>query len=128
REPVRLEREIVDDPPLQQADRIARHRVAEAGMELLGHGGTADARMTLEHDDTKPRPGEIRRADEAVVTAADDRGVVSHAEGGIHRQLRPKSGSTDGVYNTLRIRRRRRPRAGGRARAASSARATKGQP
>src|SRR5690606_38305526 len=99
-EAVLLELEVVDDALLEQAHRVARHRVAESRMELLGHGGSPDLRMTLKHDDAKTRAGEIRGADETVMTAADDRGVVSRALWGFHRQLRPESGGTAGVYNT----------------------------
>src|SRR5690606_3664583 len=78
-----------DDALLQQADRVARHRVSESRMEFLGHRGAADVRMALEHDDTETRSGEIRGANETVMTAADDRGVVTRACWGFHRRLRP---------------------------------------
>ena len=44
-------------------------------MELLGDRGAAEHATPLEHADVLARGGEIRGADEAVVTAADDDGV-----------------------------------------------------
>ena len=52
---------------LEQADRVAGDRIAEAGMELLGHRRAADDVAPLEHAHLEPGAGEVEGADEAVV-------------------------------------------------------------
>src|SRR5690606_23809102 len=69
---MRPERELLDDPPLQQAHRVARDGIAEAGIELFRDRRAADLGVPLEHADGDTGGGEIARADEAVVAAADD--------------------------------------------------------
>ena len=92
---VAFEREEVadrplDDPPAalvqphvgdhlvsQQADSIACGRIAEARMELLGHAGPADHSTTLEHTDLQPCSYQVKGTHKAVVTTADDYGVIT---------------------------------------------------
>src|SRR5690606_557807 len=79
--------ELGDDATLKKAHRVARHRVAEPGMELLGDGRAADESVPLEHRDAQSRAGKVRGAYEAVVPAADDRDVVAAAwarRSGVH--------------------------------------------
>ena len=76
--------EIGDHLRLQQRHRVRRDRIAEPRMELLGHRRAADHVAPFEHGDLQPRLGEISRADEAVVAAADqDRVAVV----GRHRRI-----------------------------------------
>jgi hypothetical protein len=46
---------VGDDLGLQQADRVARHRIAETGVEFLGHGGAADDAAAFDDADLQPR-------------------------------------------------------------------------
>jgi hypothetical protein len=45
-------------------------------MELLGHRRAADHRAAFEHAYPQPGAGEVERADQPVVAAADDQRVV----------------------------------------------------
>src|SRR5690606_38873893 len=84
REATTTEFEFLDDAPLQEAHRVARDRIAKAGVELLGDRGATDLRMSLEHKCREACARQIRRAHESVVPAADDGGVVSL----LHRSIR----------------------------------------
>ncbi len=68
--------EVADDFRVEQRDGIGGHRIAEAGVELLGHGGAADDRSPLEHRDFEARRREIGGAHQAVVAAADDHRIA----------------------------------------------------
>jgi len=74
---VRREIEIADHLGIQQADRVARGRIAKARMEFFGNCGPADDAPALENRHLQPAGGEIARAGEAIVAAADDHGVVA---------------------------------------------------
>ena len=84
-QPVLRQAQVADDLWIQQADRIGRHRIAEAGMELLGDGGPADYGPALQHEDFQARLCQVTGAGEAVVAGADDDRVVG---GGRHGQDR----------------------------------------
>ena len=64
---------------VQQADRVAGGRVAEAGVEFLGDRGATEDGTALEYAHGEPRLGEVAGAGEAVVAAADD----DHIEAGL---------------------------------------------
>ncbi len=66
---------VGDHLRVQQADRVARRRVAEARVELFRHRRTADDRPALEHAHGHPGARQVEGADEAIVPAADDDGV-----------------------------------------------------
>src|SRR5690606_38256828 len=75
-QPVLDQAQVADHPRVQQADGVAGQRVAEARVELLGHGGAADHPAPLQHPDLQPGRGQVGGADQAVVAAADDQDVV----------------------------------------------------
>jgi hypothetical protein len=72
---VLVQLEIADDFRLQQAYRIGRGRVAEAGPKFLGHRRAADNTAPLHDPHSQARHAEIGRADEPVVAGADDDGI-----------------------------------------------------
>ena len=84
------EPEIADHPRVEQADRVARGRVAKAGMEFLGDRGAAHDVAAFGDAHREARGGEIRGAGEAVVAAADDDGVEA-ARVTRHRVRQPPS-------------------------------------
>jgi hypothetical protein len=55
---------------VQQADRVARGRVAKARVEFLGDCGSAKYGSALEDAYRKPGPGEVTGAGEAVMAPA----------------------------------------------------------
>ena len=63
---------VRDDARLQQADGIARHRIAETGMELLGHRRAADDAPRLDDAHVHARTREIEGAGQSVMPAPDD--------------------------------------------------------
>ena len=67
--------QVGDDLRIEQADGVGRDRIAEAGMEFLGHRGAADHLAALDHLHAQARHGEIGRAGEAVVARPDDDNV-----------------------------------------------------
>ena len=67
---------VGDHLGIEQADRIAGDGVAEARVELLGDRRAADDAAPLQHPHLVAGPRQIEGADEAVVAAADDEGVV----------------------------------------------------
>ena len=71
-EPVRGEVQVARDLRVEQADRVARRRVAEARVELLGDRGAAHDGPALDDAHRKPGGGQVRGADEPVVAAAED--------------------------------------------------------
>ena len=72
REAMRAEIEIADDGGIEQADGVARDRVAKARMEFLRYRRAADDGVFLQHDNAQARAGEIGRTGQAVVAGADD--------------------------------------------------------
>src|SRR4029453_15079173 len=68
--------EILDDLSVQQMDVVGAVGDAEAGVDLLGGDGSADARQPLEDQDLQAVGGEIAGRDEPIVAAADDDDVV----------------------------------------------------
>ena len=95
--------EVGDDLGIEQADRVAGRRVAEARVELLGHRRAADHVAALQHRHLEPGAGEVEGADEAVVAAADDDGVGLGR--GAHRASIAEARAPSSVFS----RRRRRP-------------------
>ena len=71
-----MQPEFADHLRMQQADRVARGRVAKAGKEFFGDGGAADHAAPFEYAHLEASCREIARADETVVAATDDYGVV----------------------------------------------------
>ncbi len=82
REAVFGQTQILLDPGMQQADGVARRRVAEAGMEFLGDGGASGHAAALVERDVQAGGGEVRGAGEAVVAGPDDRDVRIRPCGG----------------------------------------------
>jgi hypothetical protein len=72
------ERQLANNARLEQADGIARGRIAKARMKFLGNGRAADLLLALDDANRQTGTGRIARADEAVVTAADDDQVELH--------------------------------------------------
>ena len=70
------ELQIGDDLRVQQRDRVGGDRVAEARMKFLGDGRAADDAAPLQHRHLQAGHRQIGGADEAVVPAADDDGVI----------------------------------------------------
>ena len=60
------------DLRVEQADGIGGHRIAETGMEFLGHGGAADHLAALDHSYAQAGHREIGGAGEAVMPRPDD--------------------------------------------------------
>src|SRR5262249_51600404 len=75
-QPMRRQIEVADDFGIEERDRVSGGRVAEAGKKLFRHGRTADDSAPLKHDHAQARPGQIGRAHEAVMAAADDRYIA----------------------------------------------------
>ena len=73
--------EVADDLRAEQADDVAEDGEAEAREDLLGDGRAAEHVALLEDERLQPGAGEIGRADETVVTATDDDGVVGLGQG-----------------------------------------------
>src|ERR1700692_770235 len=67
--------QVADDARMKEADRVACRGIPESGMEFLGDCGATQDRATLEHRYREACLGEVTRAHEPVVTAADDDGV-----------------------------------------------------
>ena len=67
--------QVGNDLRVEQADRIGGHRIAEAGMEFLGHGGAADHLAALDHLHAQAGHREIGRAGEAVMPRTNDDNV-----------------------------------------------------
>src|SRR5881394_3875436 len=97
--------ELADDLRPQQAHDVGEDREAEAREHLLAPGRAADALAALEHQHLAPGTREVRGASEAVVSAADDDGVVSlHA---VHFSFL-RGGSKNGFLTTRALARLRR--------------------
>jgi hypothetical protein len=75
---MRMQLQVVDHLRLQQRHRVRRHRVAEAGMELLGDRGTAENATTFQHQHLLSGARQIGRADQAVVAATNDDRIPGH--------------------------------------------------
>ena len=76
------ELQFADDFGAEQAHDIGEaHREPEAREQLLGDRGTAQDVALLEHERLHPGPCQVGRADQAVVTAADDDRVVPLGQG-----------------------------------------------
>ena len=69
------ELQVGDDLRIEQADGVGGHRIAEAGMEFLGHRGAADHLAALDHFHAQAGHREIGRAGEAVMARPDDDNV-----------------------------------------------------
>ncbi len=105
-QPVPGEPQVADHLRMQQAHRVARGGIAEARVELLGHGRAADDTPALEHAHPQPGGGEVGRAGQAVVARPDDERVVGR-RGARHGLRRAGSGAPRPPAN--------RPSASGRA-------------
>ena len=69
---------VRDDFWLQQANGVARHRIAETGIKFLGDCGSANNIAPLDNPHLKARAREVEGADKAVMAAADDESVDGH--------------------------------------------------
>ena len=69
--------QVADDLGSQQAHDVGEDAEAEAREDLLGQRGAAEDLATLEDERAQATAGEVGRADEAVMAAADDDGVVT---------------------------------------------------
>ncbi len=95
---VPFELHVADDLRLEQADGIARGRVAVAGKEFIRDRCAADRAGRLEHGDLHALPRQIISAGQAVVAGANDDCIVHlvcrHSGGGFTAStpvLRPSS-------------------------------------
>jgi hypothetical protein len=61
---------------LEQADGVARHRIAETGMEFLGHRRPANDIAALDDPHLHACTREVEGADKAVMATADDYGII----------------------------------------------------
>jgi hypothetical protein len=75
-ETVSREIELADDLRAQERDDVGGDRVLEARVDLLGDRRAADDVAALEHEHLPSGAGEVGRADQAVVAAANDDDVV----------------------------------------------------
>jgi len=75
--------QLVDHPGLQQRDGVGGDRIAEARMELFGHRRAADHAAPFQHGDLQAGPGQVGRAHQAVVAAADQQRIA----GGMDRHF-----------------------------------------
>ena len=64
--------EVAFDLRQQQADHVGGGRATVARCKFFGNAGAADQAATLQHQDLASRPGQVSRADQAVMTRADD--------------------------------------------------------
>jgi hypothetical protein len=62
---------------MQQAYRVACGRITKARKEFFGNRGAANDRAALEHMHTQTGRCQITRANETIVSAADDSGIDS---------------------------------------------------
>ena len=67
-----VQAQVADHLRVEQADRVAGHGIAEAGMEFLGHRGAADQVPAFQHPHLQAGTCKVGRADQAVVAATDD--------------------------------------------------------
>ena len=70
---------VANDLGIEQADRVAGGGIAEAGMELLRHCRAADDGPPLQDAHLVPRPRQVKGADQPIMPAADDDGVIALA-------------------------------------------------
>ena len=77
-QPVPFELEVADDLRVEQADRVAGRRIAEAGQEFVGHRGAADRVGRFEHGDLHALGRKVESAGQAVVARADDYSIEIH--------------------------------------------------
>ncbi len=75
-EAVLVKMQIANHRRVEQADRIARRRIAKARMKLLGDRGAAEYRTAFQYTHFLPARREVAGAHQTVVSAADDDGVV----------------------------------------------------
>ena len=67
--------QVGHDLRIEQADGVGRDRIAEPGMEFLGHRGAADHLAALDHLHAQAGHRQIGRAGEAVMAGSDDEDV-----------------------------------------------------
>ena len=75
------ELEVADDLGPQQRHDVREDREAEAREDLLGHGRATEDVTLLEDERPQAGLGQVRGADEAVVTATDHDGVIGLGQG-----------------------------------------------
>ena len=93
--------EVSDDLGPKQAHHVGAHRVLEPGIDLLGDCGATEDVPPFKDQNLLPRPGEIGRGHQPVVTTPDDDRVVSaHAHLATSGVLRLRSGLKKGVSTT----------------------------
>ena len=68
--------EVADHFRVEQTHGVGGDRIAETGMELLGDRGATGDRVLLKHHDPQAGAGEIGRAGQSIVAAADEGDVV----------------------------------------------------
>ena len=71
-----LQLHVADDLRLQQADRVAGDRVAEAGVEFFRHRSATDDIAALDNADLQPGLSKVERTDKAIMARADDDGII----------------------------------------------------
>ena len=76
-QPVIVQAQVGDDLRIEQADGIGGDRIAEAGVEFLGHRRAADHAAPLDHADPQAVHRQIGGAGQAVVARANDDNVGS---------------------------------------------------
>ena len=68
---------LVGNIGVQQADRVARRGIAEAGMEFFGNRGPADNAARLKHLNLIAAARKIPGAYQAIMACADDESLFS---------------------------------------------------
>ena len=86
-EAVAFQIEVANDLWVEQADGVARGRVAEAGQEFVRDRRTTDRVGRLEDGNLQPLRCEIVSAGQAVVARADDYNVVHQIPTGVRQSL-----------------------------------------
>ncbi|CAO3300672.1 hypothetical protein LMG26824_03144 [Stenotrophomonas maltophilia] len=89
-QPMRMQLQVFDHLRLQQRHRVRRHRVAEAGMELLGDRRSAEHAAPFKDQHLLSGLRQIGRTDQAVVATPDDDCIPGHQ----HLKKRGRRGSS----------------------------------
>ncbi len=99
-QPARVQPHVGNHPLMQQAHRVAGHRVAKPGMECFGHGGSAHHATPFRNRHAQPRARQVIPADEPVMPAAHYNNVphasdvARGARCAKHRRARPRRGAS----------------------------------
>ena len=76
-----VEPHVADDLRIEQADRVARRRVAEARMEFLGHRRPADDVPRFQHGHLVAALGQVEGAGQGIVPRPDHQDVAASGRG-----------------------------------------------